>query len=214
MTKWLERKEKIIQHAAFVKWKLDGQPPLPNYIPLHPPLPPRLTIAKRYVEKVSFNTIEIKYQAPFIRDALARFMVQLDNPDANPNQIERLALDYIFHTQVLPVYHKFKLWLGNPQEHRLMSDEFDIIHASPSRKGTHDEKIAARFDTVLVHLFPGIGPYRGVRGIVDPLHIFSYTNFYIDYRVGQIKLIFEPPPCLVNMYYGESPMPKYLVYIE
>ena len=102
---------------------------------------------------------------PRLHPEVDRFMVQLNNPNANPDQVERLALHYIFHTQKLPVFHKFKLWLGNPNEHHLMSDEFDIIHACPSQKGPHKEKIAAQFDTVLVHLFTGVGPYHGVRGI-------------------------------------------------
>ena len=47
MTKWLERKEKIVQHAQYIAWRLENQPPLLNYIPLQTQTPPRLTIAKR-----------------------------------------------------------------------------------------------------------------------------------------------------------------------
>ena len=77
MTQWLERKEKIIQHAQYVEWRLDGQPPLPDAIPLNPPPPDRLKIAKRPLGKVSLDSIEQNYNAPFIRDALARFLVTI-----------------------------------------------------------------------------------------------------------------------------------------
>lgn len=178
MTQWLERKEKIIQHAEYIQWRLAGQPPLPNHIPLHPPLPARMKIAKRPIGKVAFDILEKEYQAPFIRDALARFLVEHDHPNATPAQVERMASNYFLYTQTLPVFHQFKLWLGNPEEHKLMSDEFDIIHSNPERKGKYQKPIPARFDTVLVHLFPGVGPYRGVRG----MHLFFSLNYiYILY---------------------------------
>ncbi|KAK7680165.1 hypothetical protein QCA50_016674 [Cerrena zonata] len=192
MTKWLEHKEKIIHHSQFVQWRVAGKPPLPKYVSLHLPLPPHMKIAKRPLGKVSFDLLERNYHAPYIRDALARYLVQHNNPQATTAQVERLASDFVFHTQRLPVFHKFKLWLGNPNEHRLMSDEFDIIHAYPARKPKEKSKpvVSARFDTVLVHLHTGIGPYQGVK----------------DYRVGQIKIIFTLPPRLILLLHQDQIM--------
>ena len=48
-------------------------------------------------------------------------------------------------------------------------------------------------------------------------YIYLYVlilRLFLDYRVGQIKLIFEPPQRLIDMHHADSPMPKHLVYVE
>ncbi|KAI0069540.1 hypothetical protein K474DRAFT_1687710 [Panus rudis PR-1116 ss-1] len=201
MTIWVERQEKIMQHDSFIQWNLDGRPQI-QPASLYPPLPSRLIMTKNPSYKsVKISTIESTsgsgYGARYFRDALARFVVKHNYPHYNHRNVEKVAANVHFPTQNFPIYHKAKFWLGDANHHRLMADEFDVLHAAPARKSRRDTDIPARFDTAMVYLEHDDFPYIGVQ----------------DYRVAQIRVIFELPSKILAMFRG-TPPPQYLAYVE
>ena len=74
-------------------------------------------------QSVPFNTIQRDYQAPFIHDALAQYIVRFNHPGYNNAQIERDASLFTLPFRSLPVFHKAKLWIGSTMHHCLMADE-------------------------------------------------------------------------------------------
>lgn len=170
MTIWLERKEKIARHEARIRWRLAGCPTRINRLPLFPPPPPRLKITKRASRKaVPLTEITAEYKAPFFADALARFVVQDTNPALTRAQVESCASNIDLPMRSLPVFHKARFWLGDANQHRLMSDERDVVHAARSRAGKRGKTIPARFDTVVVN--GGMGEYAGMTGESAELHL-------------------------------------------
>jgi hypothetical protein len=163
MTTWLERREKIIQHEKHIQWRLDGCPSILPEKPLYPPPPPRITIAKHPSRKaVPLPELIDTYSAPFLEDALARFIVRHSNPTFTAAQVEAEASDIDLPLSSLPVYHKVKFWLGDTAHHRTMSDESDIVHAIGPYTNKYGKHIPGRFDTVIVN--GGLGQYLGVGG--------------------------------------------------
>jgi len=57
MTLWLEWKEKVVQHAAFIKWRLSGKP-----VPLPPPARhPHIQMTKNPMKMVALAKIASDY---------------------------------------------------------------------------------------------------------------------------------------------------------
>ena len=100
--------------------------------------------------KVTFHELKTQYSAHFLLDALARYIARHNNPNATPAQIEAKALGIHLPTDGLPVYHKAKFWLGHSEHHPFSSNEYDVAHATPSRKDALDRFVPGHFDAVLV----------------------------------------------------------------
>ena len=100
--------------------------------------------------KVTFHKFKTQYGAHFLLDALARYIARHNNPDATPAQIKANALGIHLPTDGLPVYHKAKFWLGHSEHHPLSSNEYNVAHATPSRKNALDWFMPGHFDAVLV----------------------------------------------------------------
>ena len=130
--------------------------------PVYPDLLQAIVFISAGLLAVHFNTIETEYQAPFIRDALARYVVRFNHPDYTDARVERESAAVNFPFRTLPIYHKAKLWLGSKSHHRLMADEWDVIHARNARIDTRGRPVNGRFDTVLVNT--GEGEYTGIQG--------------------------------------------------
>ena len=161
MTLWLERREKLLRHAAYISWRLTGDldvecvqtpilvPGREMRMPKHPS-----------VNLVSLETLTNEYGATYIRDALARFVVATLHPDWTARRVEAASLDIFLPFQKLPVYHKIKFYA------RLygQTSVVDSIHVRPAQQKNrrHRRSTAARFDTALVNT--GGGQIVGVRG--------------------------------------------------
>ena len=61
------------------------------------------------------------------------------------------------------VYHRATFWLGDPEQHRISSDEKDVIYVQPAYLNKYGKTVAGRFDTVLID--DGYGEYIGINGI-------------------------------------------------
>lgn len=112
------------------------------------------------------------YQAPFICDAIAQYIVHFNNPEYSNTRIEQMAANVDPPVTSLAVYHKVKLWLGSKSHHRLTANKFDTVHVQPTRRNKYNKVVPGRFDTVLVNT--GEGQYTGLKGILFYLYLIKY----------------------------------------
>ncbi len=172
MTLWLERREKVLDHEAYIVWRLRGrsspntssQPSLPAAP--HPADPPTFTRIKMTkhpsVKALHFDAAVNDYGATWIRDALARYIVGYQNPSLTPDEVEQEALTISYRFATLPVFHKLKFVLEDAQQLGIMEATHDAAHARPARRDRHGRHVPARFDTVLIN--DGTGGPSGVQG--------------------------------------------------
>ncbi|KAF8897000.1 hypothetical protein CPB85DRAFT_1377632 [Mucidula mucida] len=142
MTKWLERREKIIAFGHYIK------------------------MTKRPSEKsVLLDTIESPsgYGATLFTVALARFIVQFRNPTLPHAHVDEAAHNIVLPFRRLPVFHHIKFvnttFFG--------SETLDSIHASPRTIGkTGKVTRLSRFDTAMIRVRPAaIGSTRKFDGL-------------------------------------------------
>ncbi|KAF7372072.1 hypothetical protein MVEN_00065500 [Mycena venus] len=201
MTLWLERKEKILRHEKYIQWRLDGSPALPTIDPLPPGIvyERRVKMTKHPTRKaVRFNILISDYGARLFRDALSRFIVQLNSPTLTRAQIEAQAASISFHFNRVPVYHRIKFITEDPYTVGGPEDSVvDSIHVQPPKSGRSGKQLPGRFDTALVN--DGSGGLIGVTG----------------YRVAQVRVVFSLKPHHIQglLAPGVSP-PKHLAYVE
>ncbi|TFK85635.1 hypothetical protein K466DRAFT_601004 [Polyporus arcularius HHB13444] len=224
MTVWLERREKILRHEAYVQWRLErladlearhGQPPActshasgsrsqqPAAAPPVPGtsrLPTTLTRIKMTkwatVKALRFDHAVTHYGATYIRDALARFIVSYRDPSLTPAEIEQESLHIRYDFSRVPVYHRAKFLLGDAQGLGIMESTRDAVHAHPARRDRRNRRVPARFDTVLVN--EGTGGAVGLQG----------------YRVGRVRLIFKLPKKAYQQLLPDVVAPGHLAYVE
>lgn len=105
---------------------------------------------------VTLNTLRSRYGATFFRDALARYVVRVNNPQFNDAQVERSSASVYFNFRTVPVYHKVKFWISDPHGLAALDSETrDVVHVRPARKDKYGNDIPGRFDTALVRLLDG-----------------------------------------------------------
>ncbi|KAH8101620.1 hypothetical protein BXZ70DRAFT_1019531, partial [Cristinia sonorae] len=196
MTLWLERKEKMFRHTKYVEWCLAGRPPLATSLLVDDIPPERIKMTKHPSKSmVVFDKLISDYGATFIREALARYIVQQNHPEYTAREVEDMS-DFGLPFRGLPVYHKAKFWLGDSQNYRLSSNEWDVVHATPARNTKRGRLVNGQFDTALVN--DGDGTYIGIDG----------------YRVAQVRLIFSLPKRAAPLFSETRQPPKYLAYVE
>ncbi|TFY64160.1 hypothetical protein EVJ58_g2806 [Rhodofomes roseus] len=165
MTKWLERREKVLQHADYIGWRLlraeggqDGTITSRQGVRWRPPdmactLHHLMT---KYPSRKAVPVAELVspegYGATYLMPALARFLIEHNNPLLSRNEVEARAQYIRFPFTALPVFHKVKF--RNVKHHG--KETLDSIHARPRQQGRNSEvMIPSRFDTALVHVRPG-----------------------------------------------------------
>lgn len=157
MTLWLQRKEKIYRHEKYIFWRLAGSPQ--QLVPVPPGIQyeRHLKMTKHPTkDAVPFSKLETEYGAKFFRDALARYVVKLNDPGLRPANVEDEASHLSFPFRTVPVYHKVKFVGSDP------SVTLDAVHIKPAGQNKRGQIIPARFDTVLVN--DGTGGQAGVKG--------------------------------------------------
>lgn len=173
MTLWLERREKVLRHEAYIQWRLSHtvpvcqlQVPAPSSY-LTSELPPSFTRIKMAkwptMKALRFDAAVNLYGATWIRDALARFIVAYRDPSLTSAEIERASLDVFYGFGTLPVFHKIKFTLEDAQHLGIMDATHDAVHARPARRDKQGRHVPARFDTVLVNDGTGAAT-NGVQG--------------------------------------------------
>lgn len=151
MTLWLERKEKIVRHEAYIRWRLDGEQPPATIVPetLHHT---RIKMTRHPTYKaIPFPSFVSEYGASDFRQELALFVAATHFPTATPLQLRNTARNVIFRFQRLPVFHSIKFWVPDPHGRKEAAETLDVAHVRPRlREKKKNGWKPGRFDTVLV----------------------------------------------------------------
>ncbi|KAJ7694865.1 hypothetical protein B0H17DRAFT_931310 [Mycena rosella] len=201
MTLWLERKEKILRHDKFIRWRCAGSPPPTTK---NTEWRPADFVQHRHLQmskypsayRVTLPTLTTNYGAEYFHDTFARFAVGFQHPEFSKQQIETAASDFFLPFQSVSVYHKIKFWNEDPLGRGETSDVLDTVHVKPGYTNKRGRLIGGRFDTVLVN--DGTGAQSGVKG----------------YRVGQVRVVFSLSKRVLAWMFPHEKPPKYLAYVE
>ncbi|RPD58107.1 hypothetical protein L226DRAFT_467289 [Lentinus tigrinus ALCF2SS1-7] len=205
MTVWLERREKILRHDAYIRWRLRSDAgrvvvTYPSSSSADFTVPPAFTRIKMTknpsVKALRFDAAINLYGATWIRDALARYIVGYRNPSLTPAEVEREALTITYRFQTLLAYHKIKFVLEDAQQLGIMEATDDAAHARPARYDRQGRPVPGRFDTVLVS--DGTGGPSGVQG----------------YHVGRLRLVFSLSDTACKQLIPDVIDPGPLAYVE
>ncbi|OJT12555.1 hypothetical protein TRAPUB_10899 [Trametes pubescens] len=148
------------------------------------------------VKALSFDTAADRYGARYLRDALARFVVQYRTPGLSAAEVEQAALAVGFRFRTMQAFHKLKFTLDDAQDLGIMDNVQDVAHARPERKDKQGRTVPGRFDTVLIN--DGTGRASGVQG----------------YHVAQLRLVFRLPPKACEDLFPDVLAPGHLAYVE
>ena len=155
MTTWLERREKLHHHTAFIKWEQEGgSVPLGcNSInPSHSHHPAfrfgHLKMAQTpTIKAVSFQDIDGKYHANNFQDNLADFIAKVNYPGASSAALRVHAEDTLIPFHAVPVFHRMRFVHQNDCDEE---ETMDAVYIRPEEVDLHGQIVPARFDTVLV----------------------------------------------------------------
>lgn len=159
MTLWLERKEKVQRHEAYITWVVAGRPsPKSSTLPaarqpvsvaVHTPESHFHITKTPSVKAVSFSLLVTDYGATYFRDALARYIVACRDPPLSSLKVERQSAWIYFRFSSVQVFHKIKFAITDPLS-LVDSSSIDVAHVKPASKDKRSKIIPGRFDTVLV----------------------------------------------------------------
>ncbi|KIJ09125.1 hypothetical protein PAXINDRAFT_87903, partial [Paxillus involutus ATCC 200175] len=201
MTQWLERREKIMWHDNYVRWRQSGDPQQQERIPPDLALVRTIKMTKHPSAKgVSFDKLIQDYRATFLVEALSRYVVLTKNPGLTAAQLERAARDVILPFHTLPVFHKIKFHAIDALGHEDVSTTVDAVHCHPTWRDGRGREVPGRFDTVLVNC--GEGGVTGVAG----------------YRVAQVRVVFSLLEKISTSLFLHNAitthLPTHLAYVE
>jgi len=156
MTKWLERREKVLQHSGFITPRPQNhQPSSPARNVIGPPraYAQKVKMAQKPESRqVLFDILARDYGALDFQDMLADFIAQLNYPGVSGGALRVRAHDTHIPFTRVPVYHKIKFTkIGDFNEIEIA----DVVHIRPEQKDSRGRIIPARFDTVLVETSKG-----------------------------------------------------------
>ncbi|THG92925.1 hypothetical protein EW026_g8155 [Hermanssonia centrifuga] len=163
MTLWLERKEKVLRHERYVQWCENGRPPLHTINPIHSKHARHIRMSRYPSAKaVPFERLAERYGANDFRNCLARLITQHNHPGASRRELEELSALLPFAFRSVSVYHKARFWENTFSLYRHASDDYNVLHVTPSRLDKRGQEIPGRFDTALVN--DGTGGSLGIKG--------------------------------------------------
>jgi len=159
MTLWLERKEKVIRHGAFIAWRLSGQPaPLPPIV-----RQPHIQMTRNPTKTVPFTKLASDYGAGHFYEALQMTIARYQDSLASQDHLNYIAPKIAVPFIAVPVFHKIKFWNQDPYCRPDCSDVLDVAHVRPSQKRAQGQ-VPERFDTVLVNAEDGVSDVSSIRG--------------------------------------------------
>lgn len=175
MTLWLERHEKVQQHAAMIEGKLQavhdhnmlGASPEKLIGPPGPgPRYPKMTRnpSKR---KVHFEELARDYGAVYFQDALGDFIAKFNNPTASTGMLNNQARNTLIPFRWVSIYHKVKFSDSDTDQSNIV----DAIYVRPAQTGSKQRNILQRFDTVLVS-----GKRDSIHGVHGKYHLIESSS--------------------------------------
>jgi len=202
MTAWLERREKVQQHALFVTWRQQAEPErlhervqCSERLGTPKPIPRTVQMTRNPSRKaVSFNNLADEYHALDFQDALADFIARINHPQASATALNALAEDTLLPFRSVAVFHKIKfISIHN-------SDVIDTVHVRPDQRDARGRPIPPRFDTVLVRSGPQVGTHSRNQ----------------DLRIAQVRVVFQLPSQVIPQIFlsADVTLPTHLAYVE
>ena len=150
MTAWLERRERIEQHADVVNTRQNPQQCTSPQRIIGPPCAHTQSVKMAQhpsVKAVTFDDLQLRYGTLEFQDALADFIAQVNNPGARGTTLHTYAGDTLIPFRRVPLFHIIKFTEArNTKE----SGIIDSGHTWPEQRDKHGRIIPSCFDTVLV----------------------------------------------------------------
>ena len=149
MTLWLERKEKVQWHEAYIACVLARRPSpksatfadgaVRQRVSMGAPTPApesHFHIAKTTsVKAVSFSSLVTDYDAIYFRDALTWYIVTCRNPALSSLEIERQSARIYFCFSSVQVFHKIKFAIKDLSSQETVDpSSLDVAHVKPPSK--------------------------------------------------------------------------------
>ncbi|KAH9170751.1 hypothetical protein EDB89DRAFT_1853161, partial [Lactarius sanguifluus] len=198
MTGWLQRREKILLHMAYVKWRQQSSNMTTQIqVPLGP-LQARVRYPKMArhpsIKAVSFDALAERYGAVDFQDALADYIAQVNHPGASAATLRARAADTLLPFCTIPVFHRIKFTTGNSDD----SEIVDSVVVRPEQNDTHGRVIPSRFDTVLV------------RGTRQDIHGNN------GHQIAQLRVVFQLPKKVISdlFPFPDTSIPTHFAYVE
>ncbi|VDB87450.1 unnamed protein product [Peniophora sp. CBMAI 1063] len=198
MTLWMQRQEQILAHRTYIRWRLEGSPPLQDMPRAPTPRAPKLKqrLAKNpSIESMTVHDAARLYGADNFPRKLQEFIVKTKHPLFSDRQVRNLTNNIVFPANTISTFHRLRFWHADAQEREgdLIPELPDAIIARPAYKDTQRRRVQGTFNTALVDE-KGDGKLR----------------------VGQVRLIFSLPKSTLDMVFGDEAanLPTHFVYVE
>ncbi|KAL0059745.1 hypothetical protein AAF712_013505 [Marasmius tenuissimus] len=208
MTKWLERKEKVMRHSNFLEWRKGGCLPLHRHDNW---LSPTLVTTPRTLELPKNPTVPVlavaraekRYSAPYLLPSIARFIHHLSSSEHKTSSSSRSqsAINPFLENvkaavTTISAFSIIRFIHHDPITNTKQTQ--DSIHSQPGRKDRRGRPVPGRFDTALVRVTDDTNPLKA-------------------YRIGQVRLIFTLPQKIMSRLFVDVPYskwPRFMAYIE
>ncbi|PPR01107.1 hypothetical protein CVT24_000403 [Panaeolus cyanescens] len=201
MTRWLDRKERIIQHEKHIRRRLNNTANSPGHIDKPPPslIPQRRLHMSMYpsTTAVSLDTLSTTYGATAIVTAIARYVIKLQQPTITNRDLTLQAEDFHIPFQKLPVFHRIKFVSNDVYSLTPLKDiVVDSIHIDPPVETNDGRVIPGRFDTALIKLI-------------------NNTDITTDnLRVAQVRCVFTFPKRALAVWFPSGFPHTHMAYVE
>ncbi|KAF8262704.1 hypothetical protein EI94DRAFT_1882158 [Lactarius quietus] len=191
MTLWLDRREHILRHEQYIKWRLGAA-----HVPTHIDLDLRsmdtcseLSMAKHPSQPaVSLDALQVSYGAPLFKVALRRYISCAKDQSQSHQQLERSLWQQRLPFSQLPVWHVVKFMRTDPVNGALTTS--DSIHVQPAKYNKANRFIPGHFDTALIN--------------------DGNAN-----NVGRVRVVFSIPTRYHKLVFGDGvTVPHHLVYVQ
>ena len=106
----------------------------------------------------TLDQIHEDYGASKFRTALSTFLSQHTNPQTPQPEFEDDSSGPSLSLQCIPVFHKIKLWVPDPQGRSEVADTCDVVHTHCCTITRAKRRLSTRFDTVLISVSAEGGP--------------------------------------------------------
>jgi hypothetical protein len=173
MTQWLERREKVQQHAALIQRRLEAAhdrdtPEASSARPIGPPSPGtrHLKMARNPTKtKVLFEELAQNYGAAYFQDALGDFIARFNHPGASTGTLNNRARNTLIPFHWVSVFHKIKFAHSGTNDSEI--NIVDTVWVRPEQTDSQGRIIPSRFDTVLVR-----GKRDSIHGVNGKHHFY------------------------------------------
>ncbi|KZV61414.1 hypothetical protein PENSPDRAFT_693426 [Peniophora sp. CONT] len=198
MTLWLQRREQILAHTNYIRWRLAGRPSVKN-MP-RAPLPGAPKLKKKLannptIESISIAKAQQVYGADNLQRKLTEFIVRTKYPTFTEHQVQQVASTTILPFTTISTFHRLKFWHPDALERAgdLVQELPDSIVARPAYRDRQKRRVQGAFNTALIDELGNGKP-----------------------RVGQVRVIFTLSERARNTMFGDQAenFPTHFAYVE